>query len=105
MIDIHTEALITLKAAARLRPPGRNNRPTHVSTLYRWVRCGVGGVRLEAVRLGGAFVTSREALQRFADRLTSAAVGRSMHFPLAHGKQAGLVTDEQTASELARLGL
>jgi hypothetical protein len=27
-------------------------------------------VRLEAVRLGGRWLTSREALQRFADRLT-----------------------------------
>src|SRR5262245_32529850 len=39
MIDVGSEKLITLEQAARLRPPGRNNRPTHVPTIYRWCEC------------------------------------------------------------------
>lgn len=73
MIDISTERLVTLAQAARIRPPGRRGRPTHPSTVYRWISRGVKGQKLEAVRLGGTLYTSAEALQRFADRLTSAA--------------------------------
>jgi len=74
MIDIHSENLINLRTAATLRPSGRNGRPTHVSTVFRWIQRGVRGVRLEAVRIGGSMYTSREALQRFVDRLTASPV-------------------------------
>jgi hypothetical protein len=70
MIDIHNENLINLRTAAKLRPCGRKGRPTHVSTVHRWIQRGVRGIRLEAVRIGGSLFTSREALQRFAERLT-----------------------------------
>lgn len=71
MIDLASESLITLSDAARLRPASRGGRPTHASTIYRWATRGIRGVRLEVIRLGGVTYTSREALQRFADRLTS----------------------------------
>lgn len=60
-----TESLLTLSEAARELP----NRP-HLATLFRWVNPGCRGVRLEVVKLGGKTLTSREALQRFADRLS-----------------------------------
>ncbi len=69
MIDIRTEELITLAKAASELPPRRLGRRAHVSTLYRWVGHGLRGVRLEAVQVGGTRCTSREALQRFFDRL------------------------------------
>ena len=75
MIDISTEQLLTLPQAARVRPHGRLGRPTHPSTVYRWISRGVRGVagvvKLEGVRLGGSWYTSREALQRFAEALTN----------------------------------
>jgi hypothetical protein len=74
MIDRNTEELLTLAEAARLRPPGRNGRPQHISTVYRHALKGFRGVRLEVVRLGGSLYTSRQALQRFAERLTAASV-------------------------------
>lgn len=49
-------------------------RPLHVSTLVRWITKGIGGVRLEAEKCGGRWVTSREALRRFAGHLTSRGV-------------------------------
>jgi Protein of unknown function (DUF1580) len=71
MISIRDEQLLTLSQAARVRPIGRGGRPTHTSTVYRWISHGIRGTKLEAIRLGGSLYTSREALQRFADRLTS----------------------------------
>jgi hypothetical protein len=75
VFDLTTENPIPLAAAAKFVPPGRNGRRTHLSTLLRWILRGARSpsgelVRLEAARLGSRWVTSREALQRFAERLT-----------------------------------
>jgi hypothetical protein len=75
MIDIATESLLTLSQAARVRPLGRRGRPTHHSTVYRWISRGVRGCKLEAIRLGGTLYTSREALQRFGEALTAQTTG------------------------------
>jgi hypothetical protein len=69
------ESVLSLAAAARRFPAGRRGRPVHPATLTRWILAGVrrpGGrrVRLEAVRLGGRWVTSREAIGRFVAALT-----------------------------------
>jgi hypothetical protein len=73
-IDFSGERTVSLSAAARMLPPGRRGRPVTLSCLLRWVLDGVktpqGVVRLEAVRLGGRWITSVEALERFADRQT-----------------------------------
>jgi hypothetical protein len=75
VIDLKVEKPISLAAAALLIPPGRRGKRTHLSTLLRWVTRGSAGpdgmiVRLEALRLGGRWMTSSEALQRFAEALT-----------------------------------
>ena len=94
MIDIATETVLTLAAAARLRPPSRRGRPTHPSTLARWALRGLRGTRLEVIRIGGQMYTSVEAIQRFAERLT--AVGE---VPVTPKRQA-----DATDRELARRG-
>jgi len=35
------------------------------TTLWRWTMRGVGGVRLEHLRIGGRVVTSKQAITRF----------------------------------------
>ena len=80
MIDISTERQLGLQDAAKLYPSFRNGRPTHISTLLRHITRGVrlvNGevVRLEGARLGGRWITSVEAVQRFMERLTSDALG------------------------------
>jgi hypothetical protein len=75
MLDTTAEKPIPLNTAAGLIPPARNGKKTHLSTLLRWITRGAKSpsgerVRLEAVRLGGRWMTSKEALQRFAERLT-----------------------------------
>jgi hypothetical protein len=78
LIDTPTlidEQLLSLPQAARRLPPGRRGRPVTLSCILRWILDGVPGpdgqrVRLEAVRLGGRWLTSVEALARYAARLT-----------------------------------
>jgi hypothetical protein len=72
MIDTATEAVLTLAQAAAELPRRRRGRKTHVSTLYRWTVSGCRGVILESIQIGATRATSRQALQRFFDRLTHA---------------------------------
>ena len=37
------------------------------STVWRWATRGVGGIRLETVKVGGRKLTSRQAIGRFID--------------------------------------
>lgn len=69
------EDLITFPQLAKRLPRRRRGRPVAVSTVGRWRYPGVKGVRLEAVRLGGAWVTSVQAFDRFVARTTAAASG------------------------------
>jgi hypothetical protein len=74
MIDVANESLLSLAQAAATLPPGRGGKKVHLSTILRWILDGVrrptGRVQLEAIRVGGRWLTSKEALQRFAERLT-----------------------------------
>ena len=67
-IDLQSERLLSLTDATKTVPVIDGKRP-HVSTVWRWCRKGVRGVRLEHVRLGHRICTSGEALNRFANRL------------------------------------
>src|SRR5262249_48381711 len=80
---ILSEHTLSLSEAAKLVPSNRGNKPVHVSWVLRAVMRGAevdnkgrGGaqrrrVRLEAVRAGGHWVTSREALARFLAAVTA----------------------------------
>jgi hypothetical protein len=75
--DVLHETLVSFAQAARRLPPFRGDKPVNPATLYRWATSGVklpdgSALKLEAVRLGGRFLTSAEALQRFVDRQTAA---------------------------------
>jgi hypothetical protein len=81
-IDLTAETTLTLTAAAKLVPPGHGGKKTHISTLLRWILDGVRSpsgekVRLEGARLGSRWITSKEALQRFMDRLTPVVSDRT----------------------------
>jgi hypothetical protein len=107
-IEVRNETLISLKAAARMLPPGRRGRPVTLSCLLRWIIDGVklsdGSVcRLEAVRMGGRWLTSVEGLQRFAERQTP-RLGDAGPPPLrtaATRQQAS----ERAAAELDKIGI
>jgi hypothetical protein len=76
--QILDEHKIDLHETTRLL--GTNGKPTHLSTALRAITKGIKSplgdrVFLEALRLGGRWITSREAVERFTARLTAAALG------------------------------
>lgn len=97
VIEILKEQLLTLEQAAR-------SLPGHVapSTIWRWYRKGVRGVRLETIVIGGKRLTSSEALGRFAAASTAAS-------ELASTTDAALATpserDPSTTQRLKAAGL
>jgi hypothetical protein len=109
MIDVTTETMLSLAQAARILPPGRKGRPTSLSCVLRWILTGIrlpsgGVVRLEAVRLGGRWLTSREALQRFATALTPRLEGAADP-PAPRPPAARQRASEKAAAELERAGI
>ena len=74
MIDAKTEDLLSLADAARVLPRRRGGKRVHVATVYRWSTCGLRGVALETLQVGGTRCTSREALQSFFERLAAVPV-------------------------------
>jgi len=78
VIDVNTEDLISLTRACRepaFRDP-ETGGPCHVSALYRYAGSSgaraVNGqrIRLETIKTPRGLVTSREAIQRFVERLS-----------------------------------
>jgi hypothetical protein len=66
MIDLTRETLIPIRAVPGHLPRRPSGKKLHVSAVYRWLQRGVGGVRLESVKVGGTTYTSVEAIARFA---------------------------------------
>jgi hypothetical protein len=96
MIDSTSETLISLADAAKAVPRRRRGRKTHLSTIYRWATVGVRGVVLETLQCGGSRVTSREALQRFYERLS----GPDSAGPV--GTQSDPIPTRRTAAQRQR---
>ena len=81
------EHLLSFAEAVSYLPTinGRHHAP---STMYRWCRRGIGGVRLEYIRIGRNMATSREALDRFFLQLAAADDQAAAEF-VAVGEGAG----------------
>ena len=75
------EPLIHLSTVPSLLPPTAMGKTVNLSTVFRWVRKGVRGVRLEALRAGGRWYTSKESLRRFTSRLTELALPHGTPLP------------------------
>jgi hypothetical protein len=90
---------LSLGQAARCFPPYRESKPVNPSTIFRWITTGVrlqdgSRLRLEARRVGGRWLTSREAVQRFIDAQT----------PIVRDKLARLTTQTERARRAERAG-
>ena len=69
---LKNEKLIAFCELARELLLGKGGRPIAVSTLHRWRARGVaGGIKLEAVRVGGRWCTSWAAFSRFNAKVTA----------------------------------
>ena len=67
------EKLIAFCELAKELLIGKGGRPIAVSTLHRWRTRGVaGGIKLQAVRVGGRWCTSWAAIDRFNAQVTTA---------------------------------
>lgn len=91
------EHLLSITVAAR-EVPGR----PHVSTIWRWVNRGVRGVKLETIMVGGRRFTSREALERFNQRITAVTAGEPL--PVRTTRQRARDID-QARRDLAEAGI
>jgi hypothetical protein len=69
-IDVANENIFPL-ADLPEHLPTRHGKKKHRSLGFRWRKPGLRGVRLETIRVGGCLYTSREALQRFFERLSA----------------------------------
>ena len=92
-IDTTQEHLITLGELARSLPRRRGDRPVHVATIHRWRSRGLQGIRLEGIRVGGAWHTSRVAFRRFADRLTALAEAAEVTLPTGPDRRSHVEAD------------
>jgi hypothetical protein len=70
MIDLH-EDLVTLTEATKVFPR-RNGKRVHFTTVLRWCKRGIRGVKLESCRVGGTLYTSHQSISRFVDALSGA---------------------------------
>ena len=72
-LNLEEEPLITFSEFAKHLPRGGNGRPVSLSTTHRWRTNGVaGGIKLEAIRVGGRWCTSWAAFARFYAKVTAA---------------------------------
>lgn len=76
MIDINSEELVAIPDTPAEMP----NRP-HIATVWRWIKRGCRGVKLETVLVGGRRYTSRESIFRFVEATTEAADSGSATSP------------------------
>lgn len=90
---------LTLAQAARELP----GKPSP-STVWRWCRRGVNGVRLEYRRVGRNIITNRAALQRFIDELTRRDAAPQVPPPKPSGTR-GRGTAENFEAEAETEGL
>jgi hypothetical protein len=92
-INIFEESLLTFAQAARILPKTDRGTRVHISSIWRWARAGLKGtsgmvVRLETVKVGGRRCTSKEALQRFLDRLQDQLPEISPPYPTSRARKA-----------------
>lgn len=102
MIDPETEQLIPLAEVAVILPKSREGKSIHPTTLRRWTTEGVGGVTLEAVKIGRRLFTSKEAVSRFIRQQAGAATPRRSASTQSGSRQP---RKKRTKAILERAGL
>jgi hypothetical protein len=105
VIDVFSEELIDLRRVCResvFRNPN-SNKPAHISSVYRHVLRGalaVNGdrVKLEVVKTPSGLRTSREAIQRFVERLTNPGTSTAAPTPAARRRAVAAANAELDAA-------
>jgi hypothetical protein len=94
-------------AAARGIPGYRGNPTTKPSTVFRWITKGTRAadgrvIKLEAVRVGSRWLTSRGAVARFVEALTQAATPTATP-PTPRSPAARRKASERAGEELDKM--
>jgi hypothetical protein len=79
LLDLNNETLLAFVDAPK-EIERMGGKRVNVSTIHRWAFSGVRRVRLEAVRLGNVWYTTKQALQRFVERLTCVSLPEPPEF-------------------------
>jgi hypothetical protein len=101
MIDLVGEDTLRVEEAAAIVR-------RHFSTVYRWCLRGVpdgagNRIKLRAVRVGGCWLTSRQALQEFAEALTPKSTDDAVIPPRT--QSAKRAASAKAAAKLESLGI
>jgi hypothetical protein len=109
MIDLGTENLISLAEAARSLPSSNRANGLDPATVWRWIKNGVRArdgstVKLDAVRIGGRLVTSRQAIARFTDALNDQPTDAKKK-PKTRTPTKRRAASERAAQRLERAGV
>ena len=73
----------------------------HIASIYRWVNRGLGGVRLETIKVGSKRFTSAQAL----DRLFNAATERKQEDNKTAPAERKSRNEKRIENEAKRLGI
>jgi hypothetical protein len=108
--EIQSGEGLSLSAAGRLFPGHRGGAAVDPSTVFRWVTRGTRtttghAVKLEAVRVGGRWLTSRGAVARFVAALTEAADPAPVSAPpVSRSRTASRRANDRAIARLKSLG-
>jgi hypothetical protein len=102
-----SEELIPVQELPARLPPASSGKRMHRAAVWRWVRDGLKSadgsrVRLEALRMGRRWVTSKQAVGRFFRRLSDA---RRASDGGAVAAAPATRTDPRSIATLARFGV
>lgn len=89
MIDVFTDDLQEVRTLARAAFQSR----IAPATLYRWIRKGSHGCRLEAVKIGRKWFTTPDRFRAFVAAQTAAAAPADQAAPVRSG--SGDVSDDE----------
>ncbi|WP_168219369.1 DUF1580 domain-containing protein [Limnoglobus roseus] len=101
---------MSLSTAGRLFPGHRGGVAVSPSTVFRWVTKGTRSsagqvVRLDAVRVGGRWLTSRGAVKRFVAALTDNSIpGACIYEPVPRSPVALAQAAEKAEAALRAMG-
>lgn len=94
MSTLFSEDILELSEAATFIKGQFRGRKPSVSTVLRWCLYGLRGIKLESLKCGGQRMTTKQAVIRFIDRLSSVTTGQR---PQADAQRAAAVKEELIA--------
>ena len=85
-----TDSMIPLSAVPTLLPARRAGKKTAPSTVHRWTKAGLRGVKLRYVQCGGVKCVTAQMLEEFFDQLTVLASDRGARTAIKRGNKSGI---------------